>query len=482
MASSYAICIESYLTLRHSPSCLTSFRRVIDITDDVRVQTSQVSLPVLASVMRSKKRKPDGWDRSVEIHNFRRVRVLCKQNKSQPYKSAKPPRTRFHSSSTAAPNGRSVLGEGEDSKCAICGDTDCENGNAIVFCDGCDVAVHQICYGVPYIPAGQWFCRKCQFLRTRLRYSNGNHGPAQADSLKSEAIESAAKSQKSRLSSNDAFPLPDLGRPAQSGGVEEVPQEAAGKLMNCSKIWFVPIIPPKLTGTHTWSRDRLQSMEKFRNGEIDVDDLCTALRSKARCSEGGAVVDEDDVDRILRSAEIAPPKEGVSEEQAESTNLEDDSWSITAVTDPQAVIIQCICGFTKNGNTVICAKCETLQHIGCYYTNETVPDIHLCTACKPVFSGGRPTHQHKRLRMSFPGFPSAGQLDSGVSASVIQVARWMGSEPSDSGHSAQMVHPDDQQRTDPNWSWEEWGKFVLGSFHEVSAPEGREIPTLVTPT
>lgn len=57
--------------------------------------------------------------------------------------------------------------DSEDQKCVICDDGECDNNNAIVFCDGCDIGVHQDCYGVPFIPEGQWLCRACQASRKK---------------------------------------------------------------------------------------------------------------------------------------------------------------------------------------------------------------------------------------------------------------------------------------------------------------------------
>ena len=51
-------------------------------------------------------------------------------------------------------------------------------------------------------------------------------------------------------------------------------------------------------------RDRLQGMEQFKDGSLEVDNLCHDLLMKARCTDhGGGVVHEKDFDQAVKSAQ-----------------------------------------------------------------------------------------------------------------------------------------------------------------------------------
>ena len=51
-----------------------------------------------------------------------------------------------------------------DAVCSICNDGEVTPENQILFCDTCDVPVHQFCYGIDKIPSGDYYCMACRHL------------------------------------------------------------------------------------------------------------------------------------------------------------------------------------------------------------------------------------------------------------------------------------------------------------------------------
>lgn len=53
--------------------------------------------------------------------------------------------------------------------CSICNDGEVTPDNQILFCEACDVPVHQFCYGIEEIPEGDYYCIACRhFNRDKM--------------------------------------------------------------------------------------------------------------------------------------------------------------------------------------------------------------------------------------------------------------------------------------------------------------------------
>lgn len=102
-------------------------------------------------------------------------------------------------------------------------------------------------------------------------------------------------------------PLEEIER-IQDGEDEVVPGEDINSMLNCHKIWLVLATDTMISVILTIHRDKLSSRPDFKDGTIDIDNLCSELRAKARCSESGVVVDHKDVEAALKRL----PKDNLS--------------------------------------------------------------------------------------------------------------------------------------------------------------------------
>lgn len=51
-----------------------------------------------------------------------------------------------------------------DAVCEICGDGEVTPENQILFCEACNVAIHQYCYGIEKVPEGDYYCIACRYF------------------------------------------------------------------------------------------------------------------------------------------------------------------------------------------------------------------------------------------------------------------------------------------------------------------------------
>lgn len=98
---------------------------------------------------------------SISFHNGLRDHSI----ETSPNEDDVPPSWKIAASGRPVPDNDEELEPHEDAVCMCCFDGASSENNRIIFCDGCNCAVHQICYGITEIPEGDYFCDRCRFIQ-----------------------------------------------------------------------------------------------------------------------------------------------------------------------------------------------------------------------------------------------------------------------------------------------------------------------------
>lgn len=154
-------------------------------------RTPSKAQPKLKGILTPSRRHSERAPKSVAFDKPKGGEVFFEDIAAKPSKSARkaPTKALEEPDDEPAEEPAEESDDGEDDEvCALCSKPDSKAGNQILFCDGCDLAVHQKCYGVPRIPRGDWLCKDC----SKAPPSTAESGSKAKDQRTEEATVEAA--------------------------------------------------------------------------------------------------------------------------------------------------------------------------------------------------------------------------------------------------------------------------------------------------
>ncbi|KAG6366478.1 hypothetical protein INS49_000655 [Diaporthe citri] len=125
-------------------------------------RTPSKAQPKLKGILTPSRRHSERAPKSVAFDKPKNGEVFFEDKSAKTAKSARKVPTKAPEEPDDEPAEEPVeeSDDEDDEVCALCSKPDSKTGNQILFCDGCDLAVHQKC-GVPRIPRGDWLCKDC---------------------------------------------------------------------------------------------------------------------------------------------------------------------------------------------------------------------------------------------------------------------------------------------------------------------------------
>ena len=177
------------------------------------------------------------------------------------------------------------------------------------------------------------------------------------------------------------------------------------------------------------------SVESVDDHRISIYFGKSSQDSSAEVTTIKAVHDRKSVRRNMKdfssshSTHLAPSIDSVVEPAPALRLLHTLSPNGSIAEDDEEYIIKCICDFQEDdGNTVYCEKCETWQHIICYYDQKEVPDLHNCADCEPRSTNARLATERQKRNGEQPD-TGGRSLEKSVNQSQILVIekklRWI---------------------------------------------------------
>jgi len=132
--------------------------------------------------------------------------------------------------------------EDEDDKpCCACGGKDWDEENLILFCDGCDLPVHQQCIDLKQVPEGDWFCDACVFRTKKIPSATVSHQKKLSSSPSSKSDLNSALQRRNGI--DFSIPVPCVLCGMVDGGMFKR-TNLSGKLVHvvCAlmtpEVWF----------------------------------------------------------------------------------------------------------------------------------------------------------------------------------------------------------------------------------------------------
>ena len=122
------------------------------------------------------------------------------------------------------------------------------------------------------------------------------------------------------------------------------------------------------------SPDPMASRKRARDSDTETE----AARKKTR--RGGRTAPK--ASKASRSSKRAGKAKDVSTESSQSRSQSPSHANSPAQDSSLEEEIRCFCGSSfDDGNTVFCESCRAWQHIGCYYPDFLIPQVHTCVDC-----------------------------------------------------------------------------------------------------